>query len=169
MAWDLKKLLFFLGTLAALFWWSAWAGLAGLGLILLWVLWLFVGDARQLRQRKERYRTEIDRALAAQGLAADRVYCGYFGAGALGISHTGRKLVYAAPESMETTIYDADAAFEAHARKLPEGDFELGITVPGRVTGKPRLETVRVKQRGQAEQWLEALEPLLGAKVRSDL
>jgi hypothetical protein len=169
VAWDLKKLLFFLGLLAALFWWSPWAGLAGVGLVLLWLLSLLAGDALKTRRLIERSRSHVDQALALEGLTADSVFCSHFGAGALGISHAGRKLVYTAPVSMETTVYDSDRALEAHARRLPQGDFELGITVPGRVTGKPRVHTVLVKRRGEAERWVKALEPLLGAKVRSEL
>jgi hypothetical protein len=169
MAWDVKRDLVVIAGLAALFWWSAWAGLAGVGLILLWILWLFAGDAVRVRRRKERHRAEVAQALAELGLAADSVFCSYFGAGALGISQAGRKLVYSAPESMETTVYDSDAAFSAHARRLPQGGFELGVTVPGRVSGKPRLETVLVKRRAEAERWVKALEPLLGTKIKSEL
>ena len=169
MAWDVRRDLLLLAVLAGLFAWSVWAGLAGIGVIAAWMLWLIVGDARRKRRLQLHARARIEEALAAQGLVADSVFCSYFGAGAIGIGQTGRKLVYTAPESMETTVYDSDAALEAHARRLPQGDYELGITVPGRVTGKPRLHSVLVKRRSEAEDWLKALEPLLGARVRSDL
>jgi hypothetical protein len=169
VAWDVKKLLIALAVLAALFWWSVWAGLAVTGAIVAWILWLIVGDAKQMRQLQQQSRARIEEALAAEGLKADSIFCSHIGAGALGVSHSGRKLVYVAPVSMVTDVYDSDAAFEAHAKKLPQGDFELAMTVPGRVTGKPRQEIVLVKRRSEAELWVKALEPLLGAKVKSDL
>jgi hypothetical protein len=169
VAWDLKKLLIFLGLLAFLFWWSPWAGLAAIGLLVAWITGLWAADRRRKRALQRRSRAEIEQALAAHGLPADGVFCGDQGIGAFGISQAGRKLVYTAPVSMETTVYESDAAFAAHARRLPQGDFELGITVPGRVTGQPRVETVRVRRRSEAERWVGALEPLLGAKLRSDL
>jgi hypothetical protein len=169
VAWDVRRDLLLLAALAGLFWWSVWAGLAGIGAIGAWMLWLVAGDARRKQRLQSECRTRLEQALAAEGLTADTVFCSYFGEGALGISQAGRKLVYAPPAPREINIYDSDKAFEAHARKLPQGDFELGITVPGRVTGKPRVEAVLVKQRGEAERWVKALEPLLGAKVRSEL
>lgn len=169
MGWDMKRDLLALAVVAALFAWSMWAGLAAIGVFVFWLASLWIGDVGQKRDLQRRSRAEIEQVLAAQGLPADHIFCGTDGIGALGISETGRKLVFTAPVSMETTVYESDAAFGAHARKLPRGDFELGMTVPGRVTKKPRTETVRVKQRSEAERWIKALEPLLGSKVRSEL
>jgi hypothetical protein len=169
MGGDFAKTLVFFVVLAALFGWSVWAGLAAIGLVALWIASLFLHGARKKHQLRTQSRARIEEALAAQGLQADSIVCSYLGAGALGISRAGRKLVFTAPESLETTVYDSDSALEARGRKLPQGDFELAITVPGRVSGKPREHAILVSRRGEAERWLKALEPLLAARVRSDL
>ena len=169
MGWDMKRDLLLLAVVAALFAWSAWAGLAAIGVFIAWLAWLWIGDEKRKSDLKSKCRAQVEQALSDLGLEADGVFCGEQGIGAIGISQAGRKLVYTAPVSMETTVYDSDVAFEAHARKLPEGGFEIGMTVPGRVTKKPRTETVRVKQRSEAERWVKTLKPLLGSKVRSDL
>ena len=164
MASDTTKGLFALGVVVALFAVSVWAGLAALALIALWMAWIAGRDALRKRALKERCRAQLEQALAGDGL--DAVFHSHLGVAAIGIAAAGRKFAYASPEGTE--LYDVDAIFEARARRLPQGDFEIGISVPGRVTKQPYWQGLIVKRRREAERWAETLKPRLGARLKVD-
>lgn len=166
MAYDAWKGLLLLGGLIALFAWSVWAGLAGTALIALWILWLVAHDAFDKRALRRRCRAQLDQAFATQGLGLESVFHSRLGVAALGVAAGGRMFVCAAPDMAEA--YANEAIFEARVRRLPQGDFELGISVPGRVTGKPYWHVLVVKRRSEAVRWVQALGPVLGPRMKSD-
>ena len=88
------------------------------------------------------------------------------GLAAIGIAAAGRKFAYASSEGTE--LYDVDAIFEARARRLPQGDYEIGISVPGRVSKQPYWQGLIVKRRRDAERWAETVKPHLGARLKVD-
>lgn len=104
--------------------------------------------------------------LPDHGLGLDAVFHSHHGVAAIGIAATGRKFVYASPERSE--LYDVEAIFEARASKLPQGDFMIGISVPGRVTGLPYWQELIVTRRRDAVRWVETLKPCLGARLKVD-
>ncbi len=162
---DTTKGLLLLGGLVALFAWSVWAGLAGIALIALWILWLVVGDALKRRKLRMRCRAQLDRSLAERGLGLDAVFHNANGVAAIGIAAAGRRFVYASPDASES--YDVEAIFEARAKKLSQGSYEIGISVPGRVSGRPYWQGLIV-ERPDAVRWVETLKPSLGAKLKVD-
>ena len=163
---DTTKGLLVLGSLVALFAWSVWAGLAAIALITLWISWIVGRDALKRRTSKMRCHAQIEHALAEHGLGLDAVFHSHHGIAAIGIAATGRKFVYASPEGSE--LYDVEAIFEARASKLPQGDFEIGISVPGRVTKQPYWQGLIVTRRRDAVRWVETLKPHLGARLKVD-
>jgi hypothetical protein len=54
---------------------------------------------------------------------------------------------------------------EGRAQKLTQGDYEIGICVPGRVSGKPYWHTLLVKRRSEAVHWASTVQPILGARM----
>lgn len=160
---DTMKGLLVLGGLVALFAWSGWAGFAGVALVALWIAWIVGGDALQQRALKRRWRAQLEQALAEHGLGVDAVFHGHRGVAAIGISVVGRKLVCASPAWRD--LYDLDAVLEAWARKLPQGDFSIGFSVPGRVSGRPYPHDLIVT-RAHAVRWAETLGPCLGEKLK---
>ena len=134
------------------------------GLIALWMAWIVGREALQRHTLKERCRAQLEQALAEEGL--DAVFHSHLGVAAIGIAAAGRKFAYASPEGTE--LYDVDAIFGARARRLPQGDFEIGISVPGRVSKQPYWQGLIVKRRRDAERWAETVEPHLGARLTVD-
>lgn len=163
---DTTKGLFVLGVVVALFALSVWAGLAAISLIALWMAWIAGREALQQRALKERCRAQLEQALAGHGTGLDAVFHSYLGVAAIGIAEAGRKFAYASSEGTE--LYDVNAIFEARARRLPQGDYEIGISVPGRVTKQPYWQGLIVKRRRDAERWAETLKPRLGARLKVD-
>lgn len=163
---DTTKGLFVLGSLVALFAWSVWAGLAAIALIALWMAWIAGREALQQRTLKKRCRAQLDQALAEHGVGLDAVFHSHHGVAAIGFAAAGRKFAYASPEGSE--LYDVAAILEARARRLPQGDFEIGISVPGRVTKQPYWQGLIVKRRRDAVRWAETLKPHLGARLKVD-
>ncbi|MGH8705121.1 MAG: hypothetical protein ACREUO_06855 [Burkholderiales bacterium] len=161
---DTTKGLLLLGGLVALFAWSVWAGMAGIVLIALWILWLVGREALERRRLRSHCRAQLDRALAERGLGLDAVFHNANGVAAIGIAAEGRRFVYASPDASES--YDVEAIFEARARKLPQGAYEIGISVPGRVTGKPYWQGLIVRRRRDAVRWVETLKPCLGPRLK---
>jgi len=164
MSYEAKTGLLLFGGLIALFAWSAWAGLAGTALIALWILWLVAREAFEKRKLRLRCRAQLDQTLAALGCGLDAVFHSRLGVAAIGVAASGRKMVYASPDSAES--YDIEAIFEARARKLPQGDFEIGFSVPGRTTGKPYWHVLLVKRRHEAARWAQTLDPYLGSRMK---
>lgn len=113
-----------------------------------------------------RCRALLDQALAGQGLAPGGVFDSFLGTAAIGIAPAGRKLAYATPDAVD--VYDLDAVFEARAARLPQGDFKIGVSVPGRVSGKPYALELVVSRRRDALRWVRTLEPCLGPKLKVD-
>lgn len=163
---DTTKGLLVLGSLVALFAWSVWAGLAAIALIALWITWISGRDALERRTLRKRCREQLDQALAEHGLGLDAVFHSHHGVAAIGIAATGRKFVYASPDGSE--LYDVEAIFEARASKLSQGDFKIGISVPGRVTGQPYWQELIVTRRRDAVRWVATLKPHLGARLKVD-
>jgi len=161
---DATKGLFALGVVVALFAWSVWAGLAAIAAIALWIAWIIGREALQQRALKKRCLAQLEQALAEDGLGA--VFHSHLGVAAIGIAAAGRKFACASPEGTE--LYDVDAIFEARARRLPQGDFEIGISVPGRVSKQPYWQGLIVKHRRDAERWAETVKPHLGARLNVD-
>jgi hypothetical protein len=159
---DTTKGLIALGAVVALFALSVWAGLAAIALIALWMAWIVGREALQRRTLKERCRAQLEQALAGYGL--DAVFHSHLGVAAIGIAAAGRKFAYASSEGTE--LYDVDAIFEARARRLPQGDYEIGISVPGRVTKQPYWQGLIVKRRRDAVRWAETLKSHLGARLK---
>ena len=163
---DTTKGLLVLGVLVALFAWSVWAGLVAIALIALWIGGIVGREALERRTARKRCRAQLDDALGERGLRLDTVFYSHHGVAAIGISATGRKFVYASPEGSE--FYDVAAILEARARKLPQGDFEIGISVPGRVSKQPYWQGLIVTRRRDALRWVETLKPHLGARLKAD-
>ncbi|MGH8673297.1 MAG: hypothetical protein ACREVG_03195 [Burkholderiales bacterium] len=163
---DTTKGLLILGGLVALFAWSVWAGLAGIALLTLWISWMVGREALDRRTAKKRCRAQLDQTLAEHGFALDAAFHSHHGITAIGVDATGRKFVYASPEGSE--LYDVEAIFEARARRLPQGDFEIGISVPGRVSKQPYWQGLIVAHRRDAARWVDTLKPHLGARLKVD-
>lgn len=108
-------------------------------------------------------RAQLEQALAEHGLGVDAVFHGHRGVAAIGISIVGRKLVCASAAWRD--LYALDAILEAWARKLPQGDFSIGISVPGRVSGRPYAHDLIVT-RAHAVRWADTLGPCLGERLK---
>ena len=158
MGGEPKRVLLLLVGLAALFAWSVWAGLAGLGAIAAWMLWLVAGDAAKLRRSRRNCREQLEQALAARKLELEAVFYGAPGNAALGVAAGGA--VFASFGSEGAEIFERQSILEARARRLPQGDYEIGLCVPGRVSGQPYWHTVIVKDRDEAQRWARRVESL---------
>ena len=161
---DTTKGLLVLASLVALFAWSAWAGLAAAALIALWIAGLAGRDARQRRAQQRRSRARLEQALAERGLAPGAVFHGDQGGEAIGIDTTGQTIVFAS--QVESELCDIESILEAHAIRLPQGDFKIGVCVPGRVSGRPYWHDLIVARRRDAQRWVRTLQPRLGAKLK---
>ncbi|MFY9317579.1 MAG: hypothetical protein WAO95_18725 [Burkholderiales bacterium] len=158
MAAEPRTLLLLLGVLAALFAWSVWAGLAGVGVIAAWMLWLVAGDAAKKRRWQKECREQLERALAARRLGLEAAFYGAPGSAALGVASGGAVFTAFSREGAE--VFDGKAILEARARRLQQGDYEIGLCVPGRVSGRPYWHTVIVEDRDAALRWARRVESL---------
>ena len=165
MAAEPRYLLLLLGTLAGLFAWSVWAGLAGLAVVAGWILSFVVRDALAKRKLQQRCSARIAEALAAQGLSLDAVFHSQIGVMAIGIAGGGRAFVVASPDEAE--VLAGDSVLEARASRLAQGDYEIGFSVPGRVSGKPYWHGLLVRRKAEAQRWLRTLEPVLGDRMKA--
>jgi hypothetical protein len=163
MAGESRNLLLLLVGLAGLFVWSVWAGLAGVLVVGAWMLWLVARESSKRRGLQRRCREQIERALAARNSRVQALFCSFLGVNAIGVAADGRTIVCADPDSAE--IFDLDAVLEGRTRKLPQGDYEIGICVPGRVSGKPYWHTLLLKRRSEAVHWASTVQPVLGARM----
>ncbi len=109
---------------------------------------------------------QLEQALGEHGLELGAVFHSHHGVTAIGIATTGTKFACLSNEGSE--LYDLDAVFEAKARKLPQGAFEIGISVPGRVTKQPYWQGLIVADRHDAVRWVEALKARLGERLKVD-
>jgi hypothetical protein len=164
MAAEPRYILLLLGTLAALFAWSVWAGLAALALAAGWILSLVVRDALARRKSQQRCSARIAEVLAAQGLGLDAIFHSDLGVKAIGLVG-GRMFVVTTPEEAE--VLSCDAVLEASARRLMQGDYEIGFSVPGRVSGKPYWHGILVRSKDEARRWLRTVGPVLGARAKA--
>jgi len=165
MASESRNVLLLLFGLAGLFAWSVWAGLAGLAAVAGWILSLVVRDALARRKLQRRCSARIAEALAAQGLSLDAVFHSRIGVKAIGIAGGGRTFVVASPDEAE--VLAGDTVLEAQARRLMQGDYEIGFSVPGRVSGKPYWHGLLVRRKDEARRWLRTVGPPLGGRLRS--
>jgi hypothetical protein len=154
-----------LGVPAALFLWSPRAGLAGILAIALAAGWLYSRDLAERRKRRRRCSLRMTDALAPQGASPDPVFHSAFEARAIGIAD-GRVFIVATPEEAE--IFSADALVEARARRLKQGDFEIGFCVPGRNSGKPFWHSILVRRRAEALHWVRTTGPILRERLKAD-
>jgi hypothetical protein len=163
MASESRNLLLVLGGLAALFAWSVWAGITGIVVVGFWMLWLVARDASAKRALQRRCKEQIEQALAAQNLSLQSLFSSHLGVNAIGVAAGGGTLVCASPDTAEA--FATGTILEGRALKLPQGDYEIGICVPGRVSGKPYWHTLIVKRRSEAVYWASTVQPLLGARM----
>jgi hypothetical protein len=163
VGYEARYVLLLIGGLAALFAWSVWAGLAGLVVIGAWMLWLVSSDAAGKRALQRRRREQIEQVLATQHLALEALFSSHLGVAAIGVAAGGQLFVCSGPDSAES--FSVGTILEACARRLAQGDYELGICVPGRVSGKPYWHTVIVKRRSEALHWVRTVQPILGARL----
>jgi hypothetical protein len=163
MASESRNLLLLLVVLAGLFAWSAWAGLAGMAAVGAWILWLVARESSKRRGLARQCREQVEQALASRNLALQALFSSYLGVNAIGVAADGATLVCASPGSAET--FDAGAVLEGRAKKLPQGHYEIGICVPGRVSGKPYWHTLLVKRRSEAVHWASTVQPVLGKRM----
>jgi hypothetical protein len=160
MAGDLRHALLLFGGLAALFVWSVWAGLAGVAILGGWTLWLVARDGSCKRALQRRCEAQIRQVL--DGRCLEAVFHSHLGVNAIGIA--GKDLfVCASPDEAERL--PAASVLEGRVQKLPQGDYEIGICVPGRVSGKPYWHTLIVRRRSEAVHWAETVQPILGARL----
>jgi hypothetical protein len=150
----------------ALFAWSAWAGLAAILAVASGIAGIVGREKLGQRRQKRQCRALLTQALAERGSELGEVFHGHHGIAAFGIATTGRTIAYASAEGSE--LYDVDVILEARAVKLPQGDFKIGISVPGRVSGKPYWQELIVSRRRDAVRWVETLGPTLGEKLKAD-
>ena len=163
MGYEARTALILIGGLAALFAWSAWAGLAGIAVVGSWMLWLAARDASAKRALQRRCRQQVELALAQQNAVLEALFDSHLGVAAIGVAAGGQAFVCASPDSAES--FAADVILEARALKLAQGDYELGICVPGRVSGKPYWHALLVKRRSEALHWVRTVQPILGARL----
>lgn len=155
---ETSTLIVVLASLTSLFLWSTWAGLAGIAAIACWMLWLAAGDAAKKRRWQKECREQLERALAARGLGLEAAFYGTLGHAALGIADGGA--VFAAFSREGAEVFERGTILEARARRLAQGDYEIGLCVPGRVSGRPYWHTVIVKDKDEALRWALRVEPL---------
>ena len=55
---------------------------------------------------------------------------------------------------------DCGPAYVPLAEHYPQGGYEIGLCVPGRVSGRPYWHVVIVERRDEAERWARRVEPL---------
>jgi hypothetical protein len=153
--------LLLLGVLAALFAWSVWAGLAGMAVTGSWMLWLVAREASRRRELQRRCGEQMQQALNGGSLQA--IFHSQLGVKAIGIADAGGTFLCASPDEVER--FAAETVLEARARRLPQGDYEIGICVPGRISGKPYWHTLLVKRRSEAVHWASTVQPILGTRM----
>lgn len=162
MAQDPWKVIVPLTALAVLFAWSVGAGLVGLAVIGLWIGKIAACEALQRRASARRTRELLAQGLGGAALSEDSVVHTADGIQGIGASPEAGRFVFHSREGTE--VYEAAAVLEAKASRLAQGDFEVAVSVAGRVTGKPYWHSVIVKRR-HAERWAQAVRPLLGTRL----